>query len=188
MSELRDILQQEITKEIEAVRAEAESQAEKLVGAAREEAEARLSLERQKMEAEARAALRRAKSAAALTFAHARMQAKGRMVAAVRQGALAALETLAAKANYREILEALAEEAFEAVADAKTLIVHPDDRERLRNWAERKRLAVRTDPGLRLGVRIVAAGDRGSVENSLPERLERAWSSLASEVARQLWG
>ena len=68
------------------------------------------------------------------------------------------------------------------------MVVNPDDKARIKDWAAGRGLELRTDPKLRLGVRIVSRGGKRSVENSLPERLDRAWNALASDVAEQLWG
>jgi V/A-type H+-transporting ATPase subunit E len=188
MSELGDILQEEVLAEIKAIHAEAESRAAELVRDAQERASARLKSHQKKMEAEARAAIRRARSAAELTLSTARMQAKGQVIESVRKKALMALEETAGRQNYREVLEALAEEALNAVEAAGVVVVHPGDEERIHGWAVQKGLEIRTDPGVRLGVRIVNRGGKRSVENNLPERLDRAWSALASDVAKRLWG
>ena len=75
---------------------------------------------------------------------------------------------------------------MQVVEVAETVVVHPDDKEKLGSWALAKGLELQTDPELRLGVRIV--GRRGTkVENTLPERLHRAWSKLAPGVTKLLW-
>jgi V/A-type H+-transporting ATPase subunit E len=187
MSKLGEILQKEVLAEINGVLAEADSRAERLVREAEKEASGRLEAYRKRTEAELRAATRRAKSAAELTLSMARMQARGQAIALVKNKALASFEEIAAKPNYGEILEALAEEAVKAVGAPEAVVVHPKDQARLRAWAMQKGLELRTDPVLRLGVRIVARGGQRSVENSLPERLQRAWETLAPGVARRLW-
>jgi len=106
----------------------------------------------------------------------------------VRERVLAALEEIPTKQNYKEILEALAEEAFKAVEAAETAAVHPDDKDKLSAWAKQKDLELTTDPALRLGVRLTTPGGGQSVENSLPKRLERGWEMLLSGVVQQLWG
>ncbi|MEJ2725074.1 MAG: V-type ATP synthase subunit E [Deltaproteobacteria bacterium] len=188
MSKLGDILQEEILGEVHGILAEAESRAAKLVGDAEEERWARLKSHQKKIEAEARATTLRARSAGELTLSTARMQAKGEVIESVRKKALAALEELSKKPEYRDILGALAEEALKAVEEAEAAVVHPDDEEMMREWAVQKGLELRTDPGLHLGVSIVDQSGKRSVENSLGERLARGWSALASDVAKQLWG
>jgi V/A-type H+-transporting ATPase subunit E len=188
MSKLGDILQEEILGEIQGILAEAESRAAKLVSDAEQESWARIKSHQKKMEAEARATTLRARSAGELTLSTARMRAKGEVIDSVRKKALAALEELSKKPGYRDILGALAEEALKAVEEAEAAVVHPDDEELMREWAVQRGVDLRTDPGLRLGVSIVDGSGKRSVENSLAERLERAWNALASDVAKQLWG
>jgi V/A-type H+-transporting ATPase subunit E len=188
MSKLGDILQEEVLREIDTILALAESRAAEIVREAEENASSRMKSHQKKMEAQARAATWRARSGAELTVSTARMQAKYRVIDSLRRRALVSLEEMANRDNYRDILEALAEEALGAVEGGKVLVVHPADEDKIHNWAAQKGLELRTDPGLRMGVRIVNRDSKRSVENSLPERLERAWNVLASDVAKQLWG
>jgi V/A-type H+-transporting ATPase subunit E len=188
MSKLGEILQKEIVEEIRAILVEAETQAAKLVRDAEEKALARLEFHQKKLEAEAWAATRRARSAADLTVSTSRMQAKGQVIESVQKRALASLEQVVNQSDYSRILEALAEQALEAMVGGEVVVVHPEDEQKIRTWAERRGLELLTDPDLRIGVRIVNRHDRRSVENTLRERLERAWNALASDVAKQLWG
>jgi V/A-type H+-transporting ATPase subunit E len=187
MSKLDDILKEEVLAEINEILAEADSRAEKLVREAEKEASERLASYRKKAEAELRAATRRAESAAELTLSTARMQARGHAITLVRKKALATLEQIADKPNYGEVLEALAEEAMKTLTAPEALVVHPNDEAKLSAWAKQKGLELGTDSRLQLGVRVVARGGQRSVENSLPERLQRAWETLASGVAQRLW-
>ncbi len=188
MSKLKDILQEEALAEIKKVLAEADSKAETLIAEAKSKASERLEAYRRKVEAELRGATRRTESAAELTLSTARMQARGQVIALVKERVLTGFEEIAGKPNYGKILQALAEEAMKAVEAPEAVVVHPNDSDKLHAWAAQKKLALRTDPGLRLGVRIVAHGGQRSVENSLPERLKRAWESVASGVTQRLWG
>ncbi len=188
MSKLEDILQEEALAEINSILAEADSRAEALIADAKSRASERLEAYRKKVEAELRGVTRRAESAAELTVSTARVQARGRAIALVKERVLSGLEEIAGKPNYGEILESLAEEAMKAADAAEAVVVHPDDKAKLHAWASQKKLDLQTDPVLHLGVRIVAHGGQRSVENSLPERLKRAWESVASGVARRLWG
>jgi V/A-type H+-transporting ATPase subunit E len=115
------------------------------------------------------------------------MKARGEAIESVRKMALKGFEEIANQPGYRHILMTLAEEALKAVEGANAVVVHPDDEEKIREWATQKRLELRADARLRLGVRITDTSGKRSVENSLPERLDRAWNTLASEVAKQLW-
>jgi V/A-type H+-transporting ATPase subunit E len=188
MSKLGEILQEEVLGEIRAILAEAESNAARVVREAEQKASARIKSHQKKMEAEARAATWRARSNAELAVSTARMQAKYQVIDSVRKKALMSLDEAASRENYRDILEALAEEALKAVEGGEVVVVHPDDEAKIHNWAAQKGLELSTDPGLRMGVRIVNRNSKRTVENSLPARLERAWNALASDIAKQLWG
>jgi len=188
MSKLSDILQEEVLSEINQILAEADSKAEMLIAEAKSKASERVETYRKKAEAELRAATARAKSAADLFVSIARIRTKGQEITLVRQKAEAAIEEIANKPNYGEILEALAEEALRAVEKADAAAVHPDDMDKLSAWAKQKGLELTTDRRLHFGVRIMATGGRYSVENTLPERLQRGWEALVSGVEQRLWG
>jgi V/A-type H+-transporting ATPase subunit E len=186
MSKLEEILQAEVGAEINEILAEADSRAAKIVSETESRAAARIAEHRKKIDAEVRAATHQARSAADLTVANARMQVKGEVMDLLRQKVQNALEAAASQENYGEVLQALAQEALDIAEVPEAVVVHPDDQDKLRDWAERQGLALRTDPKLRLGVRIIS--QRGTtVENRLPERLQRAWGPLAPQVTELLW-
>ena len=89
--------------------------------------------------------------------------------------------------GYRKILTALANEAIGAVAAAEAVVVNPKEKVILKHWAVQRRIEIRTDPKLSHGVRLVSRRSRRSVENSLAERLNRAWDLLSARVAQILW-
>jgi V/A-type H+/Na+-transporting ATPase subunit E len=186
MSKLAEILQAEAGAEIEEITAAADSQAAKIVSEAKSQAEDRIAEQKKKLEAEARAANQGAQSAADLIVASARTQARGEVLDQLWQKVHLALEEIAAQTDYGEILQALAREARRVAPGAAALVVNPDDQDKVKDWAREQGLELQTDPHLRLGVRIV--GQSGaSVENTLPERLHRAWGTLGPEVAKILW-
>jgi len=186
MSKLAEILQAEVGAEIEEIAAAAEGRAAKIVSEAQSRAEDRIAEQKKKLEAEARAAAQGAQSAADLIVASARTQARGEVLDQLWQKVHLALEETAAQADYGEILQALATEAMAVAPGAAALTVNPDDQEKVKNWAREQGLELQTDPHLRLGVRLVRQSG-ASVENTLPERLRRAWSTLGPEVAKILW-
>jgi len=187
MPQLEETLHKEAEAEMESLLAAADVRVKQILGAAAEKAKALVAEHQQRLAAAARAAGRQAQSAAALTVAVARTRAKGEVMARVRQKVLDALEEIPAQAQYGALLQALAAEAMKAAAEPQNLVVPPDDGEKLVDWAQDHGLDLETDPHLRLGVRLICGGGR-QVENTLPERLQRAWDTLAPEVARLLWG
>jgi len=187
MSKLNDIIKEEALEEINRVLGESDSRAVTLIEEAETKAAKRLAVHQKKVASETRAAKHRAEGGAQLAVATARIQAKGDIIAQVRQRALIAIEELADTSGYRKILTALADEAVKAVDAADAVVVNPNDKEILNGWALQKRIAIRTDPSLRFGVRLESRSSKRSVENSLPERLDRSWDTLSSRVARILW-
>jgi V/A-type H+-transporting ATPase subunit E len=186
MVKLEEIVQAEAASEIDAILAEADSRARQIISEAENRAEARLAESRKRIEAQARAAIQQARSAAELMIATARTQARGEMMDLVRQNVSTGLQKASAQPDYGRILQALAEEALLAALPAEAIVVHPDDREHLDNWARQQELELRTDPELHLGVRLVSSSGR-KVENTLTERLQRGWDTLAIRVAKMLW-
>jgi V/A-type H+-transporting ATPase subunit E len=186
MSKLKNILQEEVLTEINQVLEDAQSQSEKIVNEARSQAASRLGAQRKQYEAAERAAIQRARSAGNLTISIARLQAKGEKIEQARKGAMAAIEEASSKPGYADVLLALAEEAAGAIEAPAALVVHPADKEKILGWAARKGIELRTDPGLKLGVRILNRHGK-TVENTLPERLNRAWDTVVSDVAKLLW-
>jgi V/A-type H+/Na+-transporting ATPase subunit E len=186
MSKLEEILQTEVEAEIAAILAEAETKAAKIVSEAEGRADAKVAAHRKLIDAKARAATQQAQSAAELTVANVRIQAKGEVMDLLHQKVLLVLEETSSQPNYGEVLQALAEEALRVAAGAQAVVMHPQDQEKLSEWAQQQGLEARTDPLLRLGVRIVS--DSGTaVENTLPERLQRAWNTLGPRLTPLLW-
>ena len=187
MSSLNEILEKEALAEINRILDESDSRAATLIQEAETEAATQLAVQRKKIESATRTAKHRAEGAAELAVSTARIQAKGEMIARVRKKALSAIEELAGKPDYSKILTALADEAIRTVDGAESLVVNPNDSGILNDWAMQKRIEIRTDPALRFGVRLVSSSSKRSVENSLPERLDRSWDMLSARVGQILW-
>jgi V/A-type H+-transporting ATPase subunit E len=186
MSKLKNILQEEVLTEIDRVLEEAKSRSEKIVSEARTMAASRLAAQRKRNEAEERTAIQRARSAGNLTISIARLKAKGELIERARKGAMAAIAEASAKTRYGDVLLALAEEASREIEAPAAVIVHPDDQDKIEGWATGKGIEVHTDPHLKLGVKISNRHGK-TVENTLPERLNRAWDTVVSDVAKLLW-
>ncbi len=187
MSKLGEILEQDVLKEIKGILAEADGRAEELIQEARSKASQQIEAERKKVDAELQSAIRGMKSARDLTVSVARIRARDQAIARVRKKVESAIVEIAKTPNYGKILQALAEEAFKSVEAAESVAVHPEDQGKLSAWAKQKGLELKTDPAVHFGVRIITRGARQTVENSLPERLQRGWETLISGVAQRLW-
>jgi len=188
VSKLETILQEEAIREINQILAEAEEKARALLAEAEAKAAQIKAAAERRLEAEKRAALARAESAAELKVATARMKARGEMIERVKRMVAERLQGMGADPRYPEILERLAEEAVAAVSEPGWVAVAPEDAGHLEAWAKERGVELKTDPEVRLGVRVYTKGGDTYVENTLPGRLERAWEELASKVAQVLWG
>lgn len=188
MANLADILQSEVASEISALVTEAEARVKAIVDAATEKAEAMKANKQRLLESEHAAALRRAESAAELMVNQARIAARGQAVDQVKSGALSALQKLASSKEFGAILTRLAEEALGSVSKAEAVVVNPAHASLLQGWAQSKGLKLVSDPAVNYGVRLVAEGGKSYVQNSLTERLERAWDSLSAKAAKAIWG
>lgn len=188
MAKLEDILQQEVAAEISGIESSAEAKARSLLGEAQAQAEALKAARAKALEAERTAAIRRAESAAELLKSQARVQARGEVMDQVKAGLGIALAAYKTNPAYPAVLARLAQEALAAIGQAEALVVAPGDETHLKAWAQQNNLELRTDPNLNLGVRLVGIGSKAQVQNSLPERLERAWDALSARAAQAIWG
>jgi len=96
----------------------------------------------------------------------------------------------AAGARYTRVLEHLIAEGAQSFTGQFAVEAHPDDVETVRTAVQQRRLdaEVRPAESVRGGVRLVSSDGRYMVLNTLTSRLERARPTLASDVARTLWG
>jgi len=188
MSKLEDILQQEITSEISALSAEAEARAKSISDAAMQRAEALKAARQKALEAEQAAAVRRAESAGELVVNQARISARGQAMSQVKAEVLQALQNLASQTTFGDILKKLADEALGGIGKAESVVVNPAHAKLLEAWAKEKGLKLTTDPKVNYGVKLVAEGGKAQVQNTLTDRLERAWDSLSAKAAKAIWG
>ncbi|MER3553295.1 MAG: V-type ATP synthase subunit E [Meiothermus sp.] len=188
MSKLEDILQQEVTQEISALHADAESRAKSILDAAMQRAEALKAARQKALEAEAAAAIRRAESAGELVLNQARISARGQAVDQVKAEVLKALQNLSTQPTFGDTLRKLADEALKGIGKAESVVVNPAHATLIEPWAKANGLKLGTDPKVNYGVKLVAEGGRSQVQNTLTDRLERAWDSLSAKAAKAIWG
>jgi len=98
------------------------------------------------------------------------------------------LQKLTQKPEFATILHQLADEALSNIGQAESVVVNPAHASLLNEWVQSKGLQLKTDPSIRDGVRLVAVGGRAFVQNTLSERLERAWDALSAKAAKAIWG
>ena len=182
-------LEEEVRAEVRALgeRAQAEragilEEARRAAAMAREETLARL-------DAEIAAERARAGARAALEVEWGLLAEKRRLLDAVRREILASLPLLAGpEATARLLAEALADET----GGALEVEVDPGQEDAVRALLARDhpspaaRAKVRAAASARGGV--VVRGERATLDNSLPARLEKAWPDLEGEAATILFG
>ena len=188
MAKLEDILQQEVVAEVRGFESSAEAMVMGLLVEAQARADALKAARTKALEADRAAAVRRAESAAELLLSQARVQARGQIMDQVKAGLGTSLAAYKSNPAYPATLVKLAQEALASIGQAEALVVAPGDEAHLKAWAQQNSLELRTDPGLTLGVRVVGIGGKAQVQNSLPERLERAWDALSARAAQAIWG
>lgn len=191
MANLTALLDQEASAEIEAILSEAKQRASEIVAEAQEKADAHLAQSARAAQVQHEAALVRARSAAQLEVSSMRLRTQFdavEQVFAEAEGQVSAL--VKDPTRYPSILLKLLSEAVEALGGAKvaTIVVNPEDRQLVEAFLSKNKLdaEIVSDPAVVGGVRVKAATANVSVENSLPDRLQRARQSVAGEVAQLL--
>jgi vacuolar-type H+-ATPase subunit E/Vma4 len=190
-SELIALLEKEAAAERERILAEARVQAEEIRSAAQADARRVVEAQREQQEAELRAARVRAQSTAQLQAQAIVLEQKDQALAEVFRRSLEALEQVVRdRDRYAHVLEHLIAEGSAGFTGHVVIEAHPDDVDLAGSTARRQRLdaEVRPAEGVRGGVRLISTDGRYVVFNTLTSRLERARPTLASEVARVLWG
>ncbi|WP_027459962.1 V-type ATP synthase subunit E [Deinococcus murrayi] len=186
MAPLDKLLEQEAQGEIERIRAEARDRAGQILAQAQERAQALLESRTRQLETRRQAELVRARSAAELELNAARLTASEQGLAQVYALVEGHLRDITRLPEYREILSRLLAQARDAIPDAEVVEVNPEDLELAQSLVSD--LAVRANPAVVGGVRVVARGGKSGITNTLPGRLERVRAELAPQVSRLLAG
>lgn len=191
MSDLSALLDREASAEIEALLSEARERASEIVAEANAEAEQLLGQKRRAAEAQREATLVRAQSAARLEASALKLRAQHAAVEAVFAAVRDELEALAKdESAYAKALHALLAEAVEAVGAAEVTAVHaaPADVDVVAEAAKSLGLdaPVEAADDVVAGVRVATRG-QASVENSLGQRLAALEGELAAQVSATLF-
>ena len=187
---LASILEQEIRGEIAQIQQGARQQSDEIVAQARAQAQSLTDSRARSLEAEYQAGLTRARSAASLEVSALRLSGADRVQAQAFQEAERQLRAVTVSEYYTDILGHLIAEARAALPQAEAVEVNPNDQDRAREalnslgWA----VEVRPNPAVETGVRLVGAGGKTGVQNTLLGRLEASRDALASQVAQVLRG
>jgi V/A-type H+/Na+-transporting ATPase subunit E len=186
--ELLRVLAAEAAREAEEVRASAERERERIVAAARAAVEEARNGILAREEADARARRRAAAEALAVERERAFLQERRRLLAEARAEVARRLDRHAGPALDARLLAEVVPDAGEGRFD---VVVDPGAEDAARaaleaiDHAAAARATIRAAEARRGGVEIVAG--RLVLDDTLPARLERAWSALEPELAARLF-
>lgn len=183
---LEQLLQNEAQGEISQIQAEARARAAEIVAQARAQAEEQVESHRRVLDNQYRAGLTRARSSAELELNAARLSAADEGISQVFELVEGQLHEIGSVPAYREILGRLLNEARQAMPNAEAAEVNPRDVELLRSLVSD--LEVRPNPSIEGGVRLVAAGGKSGLSNTLLGRLEALRGELTPQVRHILTG
>lgn len=179
---LDQLLENEARAEIERVRAQGREQAEAIVKAAQERAQATLDSRKRLLDGQLQAGVVRAQSSATLEVSAARLNASDSGMKRAFEIAEQQLHAFTGAPEYREILARLIAEAREAIGDVEALEVNPADVQLTAELAPD--VEVRANPAIEGGVRAVGKGGKSGITNTLLGRLARVRDAIAPQVAK----
>ncbi|PYE51179.1 V-type ATP synthase subunit E [Deinococcus yavapaiensis] len=179
---LDQLLENEARAEIERIRASGREQAEAIVRAASEQAQATLDSRKRLLDSQLQAGVVRAQSSATLEVSAARLNASDSGMKRAFEIAEQQLQGVTGLPEYREILSRLIAEAREAIGDIEALEVNPADVALAMELAPG--LEVRPNPAVSGGVRAVGKSGKSGITNTLLGRLARVRDAIAPQVAQ----
>ncbi|WP_424951163.1 V-type ATP synthase subunit E [Deinococcus sp.] len=185
---LAEILEQEVAGEIAAIEAQASEKAAATLAQAQERAAALTESRQRLLAGEKAAALTRARSAADLDGNAQQLNAANTLQSRAFVEAETQLRAIPQHPEYRGILSKLLQEAHAALPSAEVIEANPSELEAVRMAAQTLGLTVpvRGNDSVVTGVRLVGAGGKTSIQNTLIGRLQAGRETLSAQVSRLL--
>ncbi|WP_425148038.1 V-type ATP synthase subunit E family protein [Deinococcus sp.] len=185
---LAEILETEIQGEIASIQAQAQARADAITAQAREQAQALIEGRTRLLASEKAAALTRAKSAADLDSNAQRLGASDTLQSRAFQEAEKELRAAAHHPEYPNILARLLQEAHAALPTAEAIEANSSELDAVRQAAQNLGIStpVRANDSVSTGVRLVGAGGKTSLQNTLLGRLQSGRETLSAQVSRLL--
>lgn len=185
---LAEILESEVAGEIAAIQAQASEKATAILAQAQERATAMIDSRSRLLANEKAAALTRARSAANLDGNAQQLNAANTLQSRAFIEAEAQLRAIPQHAEYPQILGRLLQEAHGALPTAEAIEANPAELDAVRQAAQTLGLPlpVRANDSVSTGVRLVGAGGKTSVQNTLLGRLQAGRETLSAQVSRLL--
>ena len=185
---LAEILESEVAGEIAAIETQARERAAAIVAQANERAAALTDSRQRLLANEKAAALTRARSAANLDGNAQQLNAANTLQSRAFVEAEAQLRAIPQHPEYGGILSKLLQEAHGALPTAEAIEANPAELGAVQQAAQGLgiNLPVRGNDSVSTGVRLVGAGGKTSVQNTLIGRLQAGRETLSAQVSRLL--
>lgn len=185
---LADILESEVAGEIAAIEKGASQRAADIIAQANERAAAMIDSRRRLLASEKVAALTRARSAADLDTNAQQLNAANTLQSRAFIEAERELRAAAQHPEYPNIVTRLLQEAHAALPGAEAIEANPAELAAVQQAAQQLGLSVpvRGSDSVSTGVRLVGAGGKTSVQNTLLGRLQAGRDALGAQVSRLL--
>lgn len=185
---LAEILESEVAGEIAAIEAQASQKAGAIIAQANERAAALLESRSRLLANEKAAALTRARSAADLDTNAQQLNAANTLQSRAFVEAEVQLRAIPQHPEYQGILGKLLQEAHAALPTAEAIEANASELDAVRQAAQQLGIhtEIRANDGVSTGVRLVGAGGKTSVQNTLLGRLQAGREVLSAQVSRLL--
>ena len=185
---LADILESEIQGEISSIAQQANTRAAEIVARAQEQAQTLIDSRTRLLANEKAAGLTRAKSAADLDSNAQRLSASDSLQTRAFQEAESQLRVIPQHPEYPQIVVRLLQEAHTALPTAEAIETSSSELEAVRQAAQQLGIhtEVRANDSVVTGVRLVGAGGKTSIQNTLLGRLQAGRETLSAQVSRLL--
>lgn len=185
---LAEILETEVAGEIAAIESQASQRAGAIIAQANERAAALIGSRERLLAGEKAAALTRARSAANLDTNAQQLNAANTLQSRAFIEAEKELRAAAQHPEYPNIVTRLLQEAHTALPTAEAIEANPSELDAVRQAAQQLGIhtEVRASDSVSTGVRLVGAGGKTSVQNTLLGRLQAGREALSAQVSRLL--
>ncbi|MDV6374371.1 V-type ATP synthase subunit E [Deinococcus arenicola] len=188
---LDKLLENEAQTEIERIRAGARGQADAIVAASRERAEALVSGRTRALENARQAGLVRARSAADLDSNAQRLAATDTLQTQAFQTAEQYIRSSVSAPEYPQIMIKLISEGLQALPGATIVETQTSEQDAVRRaldflGGEASTLEMRVNDSVQTGVRLLGPDGKTSIQNTLVGRLQRVREELAPQITRLL--
>ncbi len=191
-SELTSLLREEAEQEKSRILHEAREEADALLGRVNEETGAQLKKAEQEVALWMKKEKEKIRNSLNLQLSSSLLKEKSVWIQKVFAETREKLEGYRLSPDYQVIMELLLEEVLSGkpAAGETLILVHPEDQDLLKNLLKRKKIEakIRTDPSIKVGLKLITEEGKVEISNTLPDRLSRAEPRLVVKLRKILWG